>query len=757
MKRGILTLLVLGLGIVTITSDISAKTPVESLVERLPDNTLGFIATSGGDYLAEPFSQSMLGQLWHDPGVQEFFRQIKHEIAQKFKNEAEIDPGFQSFWDQYLPMIKKVIARPIIFGVSEKPDTAEGEVPLYCFVIMDATGCRNQYDQFLQEIHSKADEGDIAQKKIAGYMMFTDPDEKELVYWGWVNQYFIFAINDDHGLAMKYLSEPVNRPAPKSLAALHKVKASGDALVLHVDLQKIWQQMCTGIFKQEKDRNRADQVLQILGLNQLGTLTGRFGFSQQNLVFDALLETTSPHRGLLACIKPVNLAALDLVDIQASSVHISHLYLAGLYDTIMRALQETFSRPRDYQEIQQAIQSAEKQLGFPIRQGLLESLAGPMVFYRIPSGTDMENPFGGPVLLLELRDAKKMEFCLSQVENLVHRFSQGEGIEKGIVQINTVQQDNNTLHVWTIAPMALFGITPTWVISDNQLILTSHPTLAKRALRQIGDSARQTKSIRTTTGYRQVVKNLPQSILAFGYTNTPVDFRQTLMLVQRFWPSLTMAVKETGITLPAMLPTLDHLIAKMGPSYNVCWSDAVGIHSHSQGPLPKDGTSVIAGSALGVSILLPALGRAREMANRVKCASQLRGLGNAIAMYNNDFNGRNPKTLQELTETEDVHPKAFVCPSSDDEIGQCSYIYRGADLNDSVDSQMIVAYDKYDNHDGEARNVLFAGGYVERVEEEAFQELIRKDNELRRKMGLTEIPADVEPASSQIKRPPTFE
>jgi prepilin-type N-terminal cleavage/methylation domain-containing protein len=54
---------------------------------------------------------------------------------------------------------------------------------------------------------------------------------------------------------------------------------------------------------------------------------------------------------------------------------------------------------------------------------------------------------------------------------------------------------------------------------------------------------------------------------------------------------------------------------------------------------------VIAIIALLVSILLPALGRARELAKRVQCASQLRGLGNATGMYHNDFSDQNPKTF----------------------------------------------------------------------------------------------------------------
>lgn len=48
--------------------------------------------------------------------------------------------------------------------------------------------------------------------------------------------------------------------------------------------------------------------------------------------------------------------------------------------------------------------------------------------------------------------------------------------------------------------------------------------------------------------------------------------------------------------------------------------------------------------ALLISILLPSLNRARETANRVKCASNLRQIGQAILMYSDDDKGPYPRT-----------------------------------------------------------------------------------------------------------------
>jgi len=48
--------------------------------------------------------------------------------------------------------------------------------------------------------------------------------------------------------------------------------------------------------------------------------------------------------------------------------------------------------------------------------------------------------------------------------------------------------------------------------------------------------------------------------------------------------------------------------------------------------------------ALLISILLPSLNRAREQANRVKCASNLRQIGQGIQMYANENKGNFPRT-----------------------------------------------------------------------------------------------------------------
>jgi prepilin-type N-terminal cleavage/methylation domain-containing protein/prepilin-type processing-associated H-X9-DG protein len=108
--------------------------------------------------------------------------------------------------------------------------------------------------------------------------------------------------------------------------------------------------------------------------------------------------------------------------------------------------------------------------------------------------------------------------------------------------------------------------------------------------------------------------------------------------------------------------------------------------------------------ALLISILLPSLNKARETANRVKCAANLKQIGLAIQLYSNENKGAYPRTqytvgsgaaagydttnggvardpfttagLKQndicqaiflLIRTQDITSEVFVCPSSNDE------------------------------------------------------------------------------------------
>ena len=137
--------------------------------------------------------------------------------------------------------------------------------------------------------------------------------------------------------------------------------------------------------------------------------------------------------------------------------------------------------------------------------------------------------------------------------------------------------------------------------------------------------------------------------------------------------------------------------------------------------------------AILAAMLMPALQKAREQANRSDCTSQLKQIGMSIIMYANDNRGMTPvydedpahdaadlKTLLEYDYLKTT--QVFICRSTKDTKAKdidgftddtCSYLYfAGLALTD-FNAEMGMCRDKDTNHGIQYGNVLFGDGHVE--------------------------------------------
>jgi prepilin-type processing-associated H-X9-DG protein len=137
-----------------------------------------------------------------------------------------------------------------------------------------------------------------------------------------------------------------------------------------------------------------------------------------------------------------------------------------------------------------------------------------------------------------------------------------------------------------------------------------------------------------------------------------------------------------------------------------------------------------------MSILLPSLNRARETANRVKCASNMKQIGNALLVYSNANRGVFPPNLQTLSNALPgaLDATVFVCPSSDDTAtagapvtlgqGTLSYVYVPG-LNIAAPSNAVLLYEPLTNHTNDGVNILFGDGHVEFVQRARAEPMIK--------------------------------
>lgn len=93
----------------------------------------------------------------------------------------------------------------------------------------------------------------------------------------------------------------------------------------------------------------------------------------------------------------------------------------------------------------------------------------------------------------------------------------------------------------------------------------------------------------------------------------------------------------------------------------------------------------------------------------VSCMKRLGIIGEYIETHQNQNSGRNPPSLNVVNPfpQAELYKYANVGDANNYEGGECSYVYRGEDLDANAPANLILAYDKFGNHKG-FQHVLFA-------------------------------------------------
>jgi prepilin-type processing-associated H-X9-DG protein len=297
--------------------------------------------------------------------------------------------------------------------------------------------------------------------------------------------------------------------------------------------------------------------------------------------------------------------------------------------------------------------------------------------------------------------------------------------------------DQKSIQGVNVTTATAFGVMPSMAVNNGILYLGISPM----DVAQAATAADVTDTdITHRPGFADAAKRLnAPAVTAFRYVNLPQVAPATYARLAAGLATLRQMGQNLQIHLPPIaLPPLDQVQANLSPALSVKWADANGIYRKSITPFP--GASTLLGNspdevtmagvaALGVSITLPALNRSRETANRVKCASNERQIGQAILLYANDHQGSYPPDLGTLIKTEDITAQVFICPSGDtkvppglntpDQIAQwvndhADYIYVGKGMMMTTSKPTdIVVYEKPDSHNGDGMNILFGDGHVE--------------------------------------------
>lgn len=148
------------------------------------------------------------------------------------------------------------------------------------------------------------------------------------------------------------------------------------------------------------------------------------------------------------------------------------------------------------------------------------------------------------------------------------------------------------------------------------------------------------------------------------------------------------------------------------------------------------GSLIVGTVVLAISILMPPLCASKPQAYRVKCASNLHQIGQAIQLYVADQKTL-PDDAVKLIAACDLSPNVFVCPSTQDVEspiinptlkGHCSYVFlfENQPLDFLNDPDRVIAYEVCAHHQNAGGNVLFSNGYVDWLAKTDIEQLIKQ-------------------------------
>jgi prepilin-type processing-associated H-X9-DG protein len=690
------------------------ESSTKNLLSIIPDDVVFFAETSGYDVLKPDFDKTILGRICNEPSVKTFYQSAEQSLMKRAQQESG---GSEAA--TMINMVKTIagqaLSRPILIGTAQK--TTQDGPPVYGFAIMDAGQKKDAISGILSNLEAMAGEGEIVDVKVGTYTLHGPKDPGGVPgYWGFVGNYLVFAINDGDGLAIKYLQSDAKRTLQNYF---QKSSINNDALSIHINVEK-GLNLVKSIAKSEgKDKQFAqvETVLNQLGISKIKTITNRTGFEGTGMISEELVEMPQPYTGIIASMKPVNQDIFNLVDANAINVSAVNCDIAGMYDTVLSTIKSVAGE--DFAEVENGIAELEKQTQVKVRQGLLDSLTGKMVFYDISSGVSMSALQGGFVVVAELKNAQLWQDSIAALSKFAAEKS------NSMVQVSSQIQNGRTLNTIAIVPLAIAQVMPTWTIVGDNVVIGSSPAVCIAAAEQATPGAR-TRSIRNNENFQKAAANLPSNLISFRYSDSKVQMTQLMAALQQLWPIATMYVAQQGITLPVVLPDLSNIIKDVTPSVQYSWFDEAGMHSLYKGAGIEPSVGAVAGGAIAAAVALPAMSRARGQAQRVASMSNLKQLSLASIMYAQDNNEQFAANIEQLDKyLGNNSKKVLESPLKPANFNGPSYIYvPGHSSKDKNPASIILIYEN-PQYCTDKINVAFLDGHVESLTRNNFLEKLK--------------------------------
>ncbi len=692
----------------------------QPLADHTPNDAVVYLGWRGGSNLGPGYEASHLKAILDGSNIPELFTQFLPQLVQKVQQK---DLGAGTKARIVMDLGSVLFRHPSAYffaGLDPKSPQPMPRAGLVCQAGADADSLKQQFDQLIAAMGQTPvpvrtfRDGEI----VAVLVGYADPAK---------------ALPDDTANSLG------------ELAAFKKVTMNLHAdpvICAYVDGEKVLGLIDRAVALQDDPRAKEawPKAKDASGLTGLKHIAYTAGFDGKEWTSQMFVEAPAPRRGLLAMCdsKPISDDLMKSIPESATFAAAGSLDLAKLVEQIRQIAGAV--DPEAQQKIDQGLGGLSMMIGKNVQRDILEPLGDQWAFYMSP--TVGGSSLAGLVVINQLDDANKAQQGL----NALWTFGNNMAAAQMKNQEMKIQGYRTKIGDMTVNYVGMPFVSPCWGIKDGKLYAGLFPQVIGAASRQGGE-----RSILDNADYQKMVQRLnvqkPTSIAFLNLPATAPQAYQTALVLARM--GLGMA-DMWGVKSPEpVLPALDLLLQHLTPAAEVSWVDDAGWHRKTISPFPgaefmaTEQNAAIGSTALMTSILLPSLNRARETANRIKCATNMHQIGQAIQLYANENKGNYPPDLGTLVTTEDINADAFVCPSGNVSLPanlaqmkppqmaqwvseHSTYVYVGKGLTTSAPADRVVLYEKLEDHDNAGGNFLYSDGHVEFLSRAGYQQEMMK-------------------------------
>ena len=758
----------------------------EPMADKVPAETLVYIGWAGRSLT---FDGSMLGQLLAEPGVKDLFAAIKDAAGNAMAGDPDAKATFESLWAMGGMAWKHPAALALLdITVPQAPpggpQAGSPEPQPVGVLLIDLQKDRDAFAAELQKLLALAAKKlELSQATVGdlSYHSFDTPAGPCAM--GFVGN--IFFVSVGKGTPMKVAA--VVRGKAKALssvagfaAAMKDVAGENVQWAYYLDVPRLLDVMEQFIPTPPAEAGAAggesqfDKIVEAMGVGGVTAVAGAGNIVERGIHEKCRIFSPAPHRGVLMLMagKPLGADALAGVPADADFVGVMSLDPAQMLAEIKRVAAEI--DPEAGKQVAGVLAAAVEAVGMDIEKDLLPYMGDQWTIISAPS---LGGTLTGTVMTVQLKDAAKFSAALAKLEAQLEKMLAGPPaatmptttIGPGEVPepsglrgattfpafgggrprpaLRKYKSGDVEVHYVSMSGGGPIPVAPAWAVHKGKLYLSAWPQVVAAAAG--GTTEKPLASSETFAAFR---KRLAPNVSGLSYTNTPRLVRGFYGVVLLGGTALTnLAGRVAPAFRPEILPPLPKVEKYVWPDIAAVSADDKGITIESYGSLPSLLSSTlqkmpIQGPALGVSILVPSLSRARGLAKRALSASYLNGIFKGIVIYGAEHDDRPPPDLATLVKDGYITAKMLYSPSSGrtprldakgKPLGEIDYVYLGAQLGSDAPGDLILAYERPEINRGEGTNVLYVAGNVAWVTMAEFNRDLQRTREYikKRKAG----------------------